>query len=417
MKVLFISQSDIDGGAARAAHRVASKLVEMDVDLKMQVMRKLGKDEWVMGPRNIFLLVVSRLLPRLELIAKRIIGVNSHYPWSLNLIPNFLLSKNFVNSFNVIHLHWVGKNMLPVSWIPNFKTPVVWTLHDGWAFTGGCHYPTECRRFVQSCGECPQLSKNKQNDMSSRIWLEKSVAYKEAPFHFVAPSHWIAEEARASSLLKDFPVTVIPNGLDTNVFRPYDKVESREFLGVSGKKGIVLFGAMYADTDIRKGMDLLIEAMNILVNNDANFAKQNLLVVFGTGNELLSEMFPLPVVCLGMINSVKKLARIYSAADVTVVPSRSESFGQVASESLSCGTPVVAFNTTGLKDVIDHMESGYLANDFKTCDLACGIKLIIEHTDTRKQMSSVARQRALDRFDINVTARMHLDLYTELSAA
>jgi glycosyltransferase involved in cell wall biosynthesis len=417
MKIIYINQSDIDGGAARAAHRVASKLVEMDVDLKMQVMRKLGKDEWVIGPRNIFLLVVSRLLPRLDLIAKRIMGVNPRYPWSLNLIPNFLLSKNFVNSFDVIHLHWVGKNMLPVNWIPNFKTPVVWTLHDGWAFTGGCHYPTECRRFEQNCGQCPQLSKNNQNDMSNRIWLNKSVAYKEAPFHFVAPSHWIAEEARASSLLKDFPVTVIPNGLDTSVFRPYDKTESREFLGVSGDKRIILFGAMYADTDRRKGMDLLIEAMNILVKNDANFAKQNLLVIFGTGNEFLSEIFPLPVVCLGMISNVNKLARIYSAADVTVVPSRSESFGQVASESLSCGTPVVAFNTTGLKDVIDHMESGYLANDYKTEDLACGIKLIIENTDTRRQMSSVARQQALERFDINVTARMHLDIYRKLSKA
>lgn len=417
MKILSINQSDIDGGAARAAHRVASKLIEMDVDLKMQVMRKLGTDEWVVGPQNILQAIVSRLLPRLDLIIKRITGVHRHCSWSLNLLPNPLLSKSFVNSFDVIHLHWVGKNMLPVSWIRNFKKPVVWTLHDGWAFTGGCHIPSGCRRFEQSCGNCPQLSRNGQTDISHKTWSKKSLAYSGAPFHFVAPSHWIADEARASSLLSGFPVTVIPNGLDTSVFAPLGKLESRVALGLPSDKTIILFGAMYADTDRNKGMELLIEALNHLVKNDAGFAKQHLLVVFGTDNELLSELFPLPVICLGMINNENKLARIYSAADLTVVPSRMESFGQVASESLSCGTPVVAFNTSGLKDIVSHLETGYLANDFQTDDLAYGIRLIAEDPEVHRKMSSAARQRAVERFDINVTTRMHLALFERLVVA
>ena len=417
MKILYINQSDIDGGAARAAHRVASKLIEMDVDLKMQVMRKLGKDEWVVGPLNILQIVASRLLPRLDLIAKRIMGVHRHCSWSLNLFPNPFLSKSFANSFDVIHLHWVGKNMLPVSWVRNFNKPVVWTLHDGWAFTGGCHYPTECRRFEQSCGNCPQLSRNDSADISHKIWSKKSLVYSGAPLHFVAPSHWIADEARASSLLSGFPVTVIPNGLDTSIFTPLGKLKSREILNLPSDKIIILFGAMYADTDNRKGMDLLIDALNILVKTDADFAQQNLLVVFGTDNELLTEMFPLPVVCLGMIKDERRLAQIYSAADLTVVPSRMESFGQVASESLSCGTPVVAFNTSGLKDIVSHLETGYLANDFHTDDLASGIKLIAEDPEVCRKMSSAARQRAIERFDINVTARMHLDLFERLSVA
>ena len=174
---------------------------------------------------------------------------------------------------------------------------------------------------------------------------------------------------------------------------------------------------MYADTDRNKGMDLLIEAMNILAKNDVSFATNNLLVVIGADNQALSKLFPLPVICLGMIKDEKRLAQIYSAADLTVVPSRSESFGQVASESMSCGTPVVAFNTTGLKDIITHLETGYLAEDFKVDDLANGIRLIIEDPSISGSMSVSSRQRAIELFDIKVTSQKYFNLFQDLLVA
>lgn len=414
MKILFINQSDIDGGAARSAYRLSSQLIEMGVDVKMQVMRKLGCDKWVLGPHTIFHFFISRLLPRLDWISKCIFGVKKQFSWSLNIFPNFLLSKRLFNSMDVVHIHWVGKNMLPVSWIPNLTRPVVWTLHDSWAFTGGCHITSGCRHFEHSCGYCPQLSKGSKFDMSHSVWLKKFSNYSQVNLHFVAPSQWIADEARASSLLKLFPITVIPNGLDTSIYAPLGKLNSRKFLNLSSDKGIILFAAMYADTDKNKGMDLLIEAVNILANNDLSFTKNNLLIVIGTANQELYKFFPLPVICLGMIKDEKRLAQIYSAADLTVVPSRSESFGQVASESLSCGTPVVAFNTTGLKDVITHLETGYLANDFKVDDLANGIKLIIDNPNISRSMSIAARQRAIELFDIKVTSQKYFNLFQEL---
>jgi glycosyltransferase involved in cell wall biosynthesis len=415
VKILFINQSDIDGGAARAAHRLSSQLIEMGVDVKMQVMRKLGHDNWVLGPQTIFDFFISRLLPRFELLAEQMIGINPEFPWSLNLFNNPLLDNNFINSFDVIHLHWVGKNMLPLNKLRDFKIPIVWTLHDSWAFTGGCHYPIECRLFENSCGYCPQLSKNSQaNDISKQIWLKKNTAYSDAHFHFVAPSRWIADEARASSLLKDFPISVIPNGLDTSIFSPQDMLASRKALGIPLDKKIILFGAISADTDKRKGMDLLIDTLNIMKKDNEELARKSLIVIFGTDNQALSKLFPLPVICLGMVKDVKRLAQIYSAADLTVVPSRSESFGQVASESLSCGTPVAAFNTSGLKDIITHLETGYLAEDFKVDDLANGIRLIIEDSNISGSMSVAARQRAIELFDIKVTSQKYFNLFQDL---
>jgi glycosyltransferase involved in cell wall biosynthesis len=179
-------------------------------------------------------------------------------------------------------------------------------------------------------------------------------------------------------------------------------------------KGIILFGAVSADSDRNKGMDLLLEALNFIIQNDKDFALRNIIVVFGTNNKSLDLIFPLPVVCLGVIKDEQLLPQIYSSADLTVVPSRRESFGQVASESSSCGTPVVAFETTGLIDIVVHLKTGYLAEPFSTVDLAEGIKMIVEDVGLRNFMSNMARERAITTFDIDITTQMHINLYSQI---
>jgi glycosyltransferase involved in cell wall biosynthesis len=414
MKILFINQSDINGGAARAANRLASKLLELGLDIEMQVMRKLSHDEWVVGPLGFFKYTVSRLLPRLELVAQFFLGIKKNFSWSLNLFINPQISELYVSDFDVIHLHWIGKNMIPIHSFKKFNKPIFWSLHDSWAFTGGCHVPYDCRRFEDTCGNCPQLSKNYQaNDISNYIWLKKFHAYESMSFHFIAPSRWIADMARASSLLKNFPISVIPNGLDTSIFTPHKKFEARKRLGILNNKNIILFGGINADVDQLKGMDLLNKTLNLLCEQDVTFSKKNLMVVFGTSNQHLSNIFPLEVINLGLIKDDNFLAGVYSAADITIVPSRSESFGQVAAESLSCGTPVAAFNTSGLKDIIDHKETGYLADYLDIADLARGVEYLLNNPGNLQNLSSTARKRAVERFDINVTAKMHLELYKQ----
>lgn len=416
MQILTLNWSDIDGGAARASHRVASRLVELGVPLHMRVMRKFGNDPWVTGADGLLEQVWARVITRAERSLVRLGGVkDKDLTWSFNSLPNFMFPQSMYETASVVHINWVGKGTLPLSSIAKINKPLVWTLHDSWVFTGGCHIPYECRRFEKSCGDCPQLRSPAANDASHRHWLRKSEYLAKTSSHFVAPSSWMAGQARASSLLGNAPISVIPNGLDTTVFRRSDRSLARDALKLPQEKRLILFGAMYADTDQNKGLSFLLDALKILQSKDASFAEKYELVIFGLCNPASLKNLPIPATMLGVISDDHELARIYSAADVTVVPSKMESFGQVALESLSCGTPVVAFATTGLTDIVRHLENGYLAEKFDTNDLANGILLMSESNDFTSSLPLRAREWVLNKFDIKVTARQYLALFESVS--
>lgn len=416
LKILFINQSDIDGGAARATYRIVSELIKKRYFARLLVMRKLSMLDWVVRP-SFILNLYSRILPRLDFLLKKLIGINPLYTWSINYLPNPLINNKYINQFDIVCLNWVGKNMLPIHNINMIDKPIVWVLHDGWAFTGGCHIPDSCRGFYLQCGKCPQLNSSASNDISHRIWLKKRNVYEKANIHFVAPSRWMANLASNSSLLRESAITVIPNGLDTKVFVPLQKNDARASLGIPINKKVILFGAMYADTDKNKGMEYLVVALRSLSLKDSNFSKTTVMVVFGTDNaEYLKDMFNIPLVSLGFISDDAKLASIYSSADVTVVPSVSESFGQVASESISCGTPVVAFDNSGLTEIIEHNVNGLLVEAFDIEGLADSISMLLSNDSFRQQLSKNARQIAIEKFDISVVAGKYADLFKKLKS-
>lgn len=195
MKILFINQSDIDGGAARATFRIASQLVKKNHFVKLLVMRKFTTFDWVISP-NFLQKPYSRILPQLEFFLKKIVGVGACYTWSINLFNNYQIKNKEINKFDLVCLNWVGKNMLPIDKIKEINKPIVWILHDFWPFTGGCHIPEQCNRYYSSCGKCPQLNSDKLNDISYKIWKKKHQVYSRSRINFVAPSLWMADNAR-----------------------------------------------------------------------------------------------------------------------------------------------------------------------------------------------------------------------------
>jgi glycosyltransferase involved in cell wall biosynthesis len=297
-----------------------------------------------------------------------------------------------------------------VETLRKFNRPIVWTLHDSWAFTGGCHVPFDCTRYRENCGVCPVLGSASEKDLSRWTWNRKARAWRDLDLTVVTPSRWLAECARSSSLFRDARVEVIPNGLDTETFQPLDKTSSRTLLGLPQDKKIILFGAVRGLSDPNKGFHLLTPALQEV----AKGSKDALAVVFGSSGYAGMPDLGMPVTFLGRIDDDHSLAKIYSAADVFVAPSKQENLPNTVMEAMACGTPCVAFHQGGVPDLVDHAVSGYLAQPFDTEDFARGIEWILGDDDRRAELSDQARRKIVAEFSLANVSERYATIYREL---
>jgi glycosyltransferase involved in cell wall biosynthesis len=410
MKVLMLNTFDDVGGAARAAIRLQRGIRGRGIESSLLVQFKAGKAGDVICDRSSLRQTARRLKVFVGLLPVRMYPNKPENNFSPALLPDHLSAEIAAFGPEVIHLHWLGAGFLQVETLAGLKKPIVWTLHDSWPFTGGCHVPFECTRYRQRCGRCPVLGSSRERDLSRWTWKRKEKAWFDLDLTVVAPSRWLADCARSSSLFRDFRVEVIPNGLDTEAFQPQDKKRSRDLLGLPKDRKIILFGAVRGTSDRNKGFDLLIKALRALGESSSN----KMVVVFGSTDFAGKPDLGLPVIYLGRIDDDRRLAAIYAAADVFVVPSLQESFCQTAVEAMACGTPVAAFGATGLLDVLEHRRCGYLAQPYDTGDLARGISWILEDGNRHAELSLRARQKVEVEFDLKKVSGRYVTLYREL---
>ena len=313
---------------------------------------------------------------------------------------------------DVVHLFWVTGGFLRIETLKELRRPLVWTLHDMWPFTGGCHYDDDCGRFREACGNCPLLQSGKEADLSRLVWQRKHDAWREVPMVIGTSSRWMANTARASSLFRDRRIEVIPNGLDTASFSPRNKAAARDAFGLPQDKRLILFSAVNATSDQRKGAALLFAALRTLAHagRDAN---AELVVVGATGPGDMPEL-GMPAHFMGYLPDEESQIALYSAADVLVAPSMQENLANTVMEGLACGTPVVAFNIGGMPDMIEHRASGYLATPFEPDDLAAGIMWVLEDGSRHARLAQAARNTVLQRFALDSVANRYLALYHSL---
>jgi glycosyltransferase involved in cell wall biosynthesis len=410
MKILHLATHE-GTGAGRAALRLHQGLLQEKIDSSMLVSQKSSNDPLVVlldRQKTFYKKLQAKIFGRTlgEKLAK-------NNTFSINLTPSLILSQ--IKSFrpDIINLHWIGWEFLKIEDLKSFKVPLVWTLQDMWSFTGGCHYSEDCDRYQKNCGNCPQLKMSSETDLSRWVWQRKAKAWENLNLTIVTPSEWMGKCARSSSLFKNLRVEVVPFCLDTKIYQPSDKKAVRDRLNLPQDKLLVLFGALSATQDKRKGFQLLIPALQRL--SQMGLGDRIELVVFGSSRGDNAIELGFNTHYLGHIeNNDKLLAEIYSAADVMIVPSLAESFGQTASESLACGTPVVAFRATGLKDIIDHQSNGYLVTPFEVEDLGNGIAWTLEDRERHQQLCVNARKKAIQAFSLEIQARRYVALYEEL---
>lgn len=412
MNTLVLSTSDIEGGAARAAYRLHQSLRMIGVNSRMLVRSKFSVDRAAIAHKT----TLAKLGSSLDTLPLKLYPNNARAMFSPQWFPDAIAPKVAQLAPDLISLHWICNGYLQLETIAKFNKPLVWTLHDMWAFTGGCHYSQQCDRYTASCGTCPQLKSNKQRDLSQWVWQRKQKAWKNLNLTLVSPSNWLAQCAKDSSLFKDVRVEVIPHGLDIEKYKPIDRNVARRLLNIPQDKQIVLFGAAgVATDDPRKGFYLLQSALQKL--SQSKWQDNIELVVFGATEPEKPLDLGFKTHYLGRLHDDISLALVYSTADVMIVPSIQEAFGQTASESLACGIPVVAFDATGLKDIVEHQQNGYLAKPFEPEDLAQGIAYVLEDKERHQKLCDRAREKAEKEFTLELQAWRYLSLFNEIVEA
>lgn len=409
MRVLHFSTFDSDGGAARGSLWLHQALRAEGVDSLMMVGRKTGHDTSILPLPHLSDRIAAKLRGRIDTLPLLPYGKTDDSFWSLGWAPARF--RHIINQIDpdVVHLHWTGAGFLPLDALRHIRRPLVWTLRDMWPLTGGCHYTAGCERYQTGCGACPQLRSTHDNDISHRTWQRKSESWVDLDLHLAPISGWLDDCLRASPLLRNYPSEIIPNGLDARRFRPADKRLARRAWDLPEDKHILLYGAINATQDRRKGFTELLAALNQF--SRTSDVEDTLLVVFG---DLRPDDMPdlgVETRYVGYIGDDEKLALLYSCADVAVMPSLQEAFGKTLIEAMACGTPIVAFGSGGPLDIVDHCFNGYLAKPFCPDDLAAGISWCLKQWSRGNDLGARARAKVESDFDIEVVARRYATLY------
>lgn len=412
-----ISVSDIAGGAARAAYRLHDGLRRIGHDSSMFVLKKKSDDPTVVTyqhPHTVLDRAARKwreLMLERDHAAYRATRPSGLSPFTDDRSPYGSAPVEQRPVSDVYNLHWVSEFLDLSAFFTQVRVPVVWTLHDTNAFTGGCHYTHGCDKFTRQCGACPHLGSKTENDLSRQIWQRKNAAYRRAAsaglLHVVTPSEWLATEARRSALFKDVPVSVIPYGLDTDVFTPSDPTGLRHALGIPAEGRIVLFVAASA-TAQRKGFTLLVDALEALDDVSG-------LHLVSIGSPKPSVQAEVPHIHLGRIEHERLMAALYSAADLFVIPSLEDNLPNTVLEALACATPVVGFDAGGIPDMVRPGETGLLAPKGDVRALRDAIARLLHDGDQRDTLSTRCRDVALSEYPLDLQARRYQDLYARLA--
>lgn len=417
MRVLIINTSERTGGAAVAASRLLESLKNNGIKAKMLVRDKQTERISVVSLKSSWLQAWKFVWERMVIWSANRFRRNHLFDVDIANTGTDITSLPEFHQADVIHLHWINQGMLSLKDLRKIflsGKPVVWTMHDMWPCTGICHYAYECTKYKQECHHCPFLYKGgSSKDLSYRTFRKKEELFKEAEIQIVTVSHWLAGEVRQSTLLKDKPITVIPNTLSLSAFKMLDKEECRKKLSLPGKH-LILFGAARLDAPI-KGIHILLEAIRHLITRH-QFAPEELhLVLFGAAKhpEQLFPQIPVTYSNLGLVKDSSILSQLYSAADVTVSASLYETFGQTLIEAQACGCLPVSFGNSGQADIIRHKENGYLADYLSAESLAEGIRWALTQGAAEISRDSL-RANVAKKYSGEVVAKQYIQLYQKM---
>jgi glycosyltransferase involved in cell wall biosynthesis len=413
LNIVMLSYHNQNGGAGIACGRLAIALKNLGHHVTYLVQEKSGNNSAI----SINTSWVKKGIAWLRFVLERLYFLPHEKDKSIRFLFNpGVFGQNLsqhpsIKSADIIHLHWMNFGFMGISDIQallKLGKPVIWTLHDMWAFTGGCHHSGDCNRFQINCGQCKFVKQPEHWDISHQLWAKKAVEFDSANLKIITCSQWLKEKAAASSVLFAREIRHIPNAIDTQVFKPGNKEEARKKLGLDSHKTYLLFVAMRVNAPA-KGFDYLSKALEIWAqNNPTRIAQTELLIVGGLTDTEIIHSLPLKVNAMGHISDPHKMIDNYHAADMFITPSLEENLPNTIMEAMACGTPSIGFNTGGIPEMIAHKQNGYVAQTRDSDDLAAGIHWIL----TNKEIAGKEGRKFVEtHYSEEIIAQKHVEYY------
>lgn len=413
MNILHINALQT-GGAAICARRICDALRVQGIDSRILTTEGMPDDYIYIAQQddkkkdwwysNKLLGRIKHLLMRtpwywdeekMEIELRRIQETTQERPY-IHLPYSFFQSishHSLIDWADIIHLHWVSGMVDYPTFFNDIEKPIVWTLHDSHPAIGVLHYQSELlplpETYQRLDKECIKIKR-------------KAIRFAKSKPHIVAISQKMQEIISNSKILSDMPVTLIHNGVDTNVFHPYNKELSRKELNIPLDAIVILFSS-YQLNDTRKGLDRVIESINLLNNTQIH------LVCVGDANGYEIPSNSPEITKTGLVTDQNKLAKIYSAADFFIQASYEESFGQTPLEAMSCGTPVIS-TPCGVSSELITDFNGVICSGYDEQALSNGIIKALSQTYD----SNVIRQYVIENYSYDVIAHLYIQLYEKV---
>lgn len=410
--VLHLSTYDANGGAARAAYALHRSMVDQGLASTLRVAHKTIDDDTIEGPKG---LAVARTTGAqlLDQQAWRLQRTDSQTWRSPALVGSISAREINATDADVVNLHWVTDGFLSIKEIGRITKPVVWSLVDMWPFAGTEHYGADTldARWRTGYTKANRAAGESGLDMDRLAWQRKRRLWTR-PMTIVAASTWMRERVAASALLRTWPVRQVPHVVDTTAFHPVEQSAARERLGLPPGVPLILFLSSAGVHDARKGWDLLERA---LPNVQARHPDVEVLIAGPIAPDFVPSS-DVPLRWLGHISGNESLSLLYSAADVSAVPSREDNMPLAAMEAQTCGRPVVAFRIGGLPDIVAHQGTGYLAEPFDIADLAHGVIEALDDSRHERTWAHAARARALATWSPTEVVKQYIDAYDGMLA-
>jgi glycosyltransferase involved in cell wall biosynthesis len=402
MKIAIVSKSNRFGGGASKVAEDLTTLLNENGHFAHHYRRDLA---------NGYTKNSTSVYGKWEKIAKKVyyklkyLGFQEIIPFELF----HLLDEIKKHNYDLIHFHDLSSAISPFTlmYLSN-KLPVIWTMHDCSVFTGGCIYPMNCTKYKINCKNCFQKSSwpmGGKFDLAFLYLRIKSKLHKKN-IHLVSPSKWLANLSTHNTIIKKIP-TIIPNGVDINIYKFLDKKISKENLNIPEKRLTILLTA-HSIQDPRKGFDYAIKVIN-----EINHLNPFLILVGNIDNMTKDLLTKIDYFSSGYIDNYTELNKLYSAADIFINCSLSDNLPLVVLETMASGTPTFGFTTGGIPEMIQQNINGYLVENKDTKFLAQKIEEIY----LNKQLtifSKNAREMAKNKFTHTIFLENHLEFYSSI---